>query len=182
VPIVISHIMSRGTHMGSLKRAFSSLLLAGGIVLILVGLIAAIGMTTTGVVASIALVAALLYAGGLWFGGGSPVISAPGADIVLVFDRSLAIAAGPAPGTSVMTQFPAPLRPEIEMRCRLALRGEHTHFECEQGGARLAFDIAPIQSIQGVVNYGVLISGGAAAAAATIGGAIPNHSSLIVNP
>ena len=110
---------------------------------------------------------ALLYAGASWFGGTSHRLAAPGADVVIVFDRSLKITAGPAPGTSVVMQFPEPLRPEIEMRCRLALRGEHTHFECEHGGARLAFDIAPIQSIQHVVIYGVLISGSGLVAPAT---------------
>jgi hypothetical protein len=145
--------------MGSLRRALSSILLAAGIVTILAGLSAAFGFTPGGIVASVIAVATLLYAGGLWFGGTSHQIAAPGADIVIVFDRSLKITAGPGPGTTVMMQFPEPLRPEIEMRCRLALRGEHTHFECEHGGARLAFEIAPIQSVQGVVTYGVLISG-----------------------
>jgi hypothetical protein len=153
--------------MASLKRAFSSILLAGGIVTILAGLSAAFAFTTSGIVASVVLVAALLYAGGLWFGGSSQRIAAPGADVVIVFDRSLKITAGPAPGTSVMMQFPEALRSEIEMRCRLALRGEHTHFECEHAGARLAFDIAPIQSTHGVVMYGVLISGTGMIAPAT---------------
>jgi hypothetical protein len=147
-----------------MKRAFPSVLLAAGIVTILAGLTAAFGFTVGGVFASIALVAALLYAGGLWLGVGSASIAAPRAEMVIVFDPSLKITAGPAPGNSVMTQFPEALRPEIEMRCRLALRGEHTHFQCEHGGARLAFDIAPIQSIQGVVLYGVLISGSGIAA------------------
>ena len=153
--------------MGPFRRTFSSILLAGGIVIIVAGLSAAFGFTTGGVVASVVVVATLLYAGGLWFGGTTHHIAAPGADIVIVFDRSLKITAGPGPGTTVMMQFPEPLRPEIEMRCRLALRGEHTHFECEHGGARLAFDIAPIQSIQGVVMYGVLISGSGIIAPAT---------------
>lgn len=145
--------------MGPFRRAFSSLLLAAGLVTILAGLSAAFGFSAGSIVVSIVLVATLVYAGGMWFGGSSHRIAAPGADVVIVFDRSLKITAGPAPGTSVMMQFPEPLRPEIEMRCRLALRGEHTHFECEHGGTRLAFDVAPIQSIQGVVMYGVLISG-----------------------
>jgi len=153
--------------MTPFKRALSSILLAAGIVTILVGLIAALGFTTGGIVTSVALVAALLYAGGLWFGGSTERIAAPGADLVIVFDRSLKITAGPAPGSSVMMQFPEPLRPEVEMRCRLALRGEHTHFECEHAGARLAFDIGPVQSIQGVVMYGVLISGSGIVAPAT---------------
>lgn len=145
--------------MGPFRRAFSSILLAAGLAIILAGLSAAFGFGAGSIVVSIVVVATLIYAGGMWFGGPSHSIAAPGADVVLVFDRSLKITAGPAPGTSVMMQFPEPLRPEIEMRCRLALRGEHTHFECEHGGARLAFDIAPVQSIQGVVMYGVLISG-----------------------
>jgi hypothetical protein len=148
------------------KRALSSLLLAGGIVAILAGLISAFGVTVNGVVASIALVAALLYAGSLWFGGASTTIAAPGADVVIVFDRLLTITAGPNPGSSVMVHFPEPLRSEIEMRCRLALRGEHTHFECEHAGARIAFDISPVQSIHGLVMYGVLISGSGLAAPA----------------
>jgi hypothetical protein len=153
--------------MGPFRRAFSSFLLAAGLVAILAGLSAAFGFSAGSIVVSIVLVATLFYAGGMWFGGSSHSIAAPGADVVIVFDRSLKITAGPAPGTSVMTQFPQPLRPEIEMRCRLALRGEHTHFECEHGGTRLAFDIAPIQSIQGVVMYGVLISGSGVVAPAT---------------
>jgi hypothetical protein len=145
--------------MGPFRRAFSSFLLAAGLVAILAGLSGAFGFSAGSLVVSIVLVATLLYAGGMWFGGSSPRIVAPGADLVIVFDRLLKITAGPAPGTSVMMQFPEPLRPEIEMRCRLALRGEHTHFECEHGGTRLAFDIAPVQSIQDIVMYGVLISG-----------------------
>jgi hypothetical protein len=133
--------------------------MAGGIVMVLMGLSSALGSTLMAALASTALIAALLYAGGLWFGGGSLNLAAPGADFIIVFDRSLKITAGPAPGRPVVTQFPEALRPEIEMRCRLALRGEHTHFECEHAGGRRAFDISPIQSIQGVVIYGVLISG-----------------------
>ena len=149
-----------------MKRALSSLLLACGLVTILAGLSTAFGFTPLGLLASVSLVAALLYAGGLWFGGAPSSIAAPGADLVIVFDRSLKVTAGPAPGTSVGMQFPEPIRSEIEMRCRLALRGEHTHFECEHSGARFAFDIAPVQSIRGVVLYGVLIGGSGIAAPA----------------
>jgi hypothetical protein len=153
--------------MRPLTRALSSLLLAGGIVMVLGGLSAALGSTLVGALVSTALVAALLYAGAMWFGGGSVNLAAPGADLVIVFDRSLTITAGPAPGSRVVTQFPEALRPEIEMRCRLALRGEHTHFECEYAGGRRAFDISPVQSIEGVVIYGVLVSGSGMLAPAT---------------
>jgi len=145
--------------MGPAKRIMSSVLLAGGVVLVFIGLSRSLGFSALAIVISIVAIAALLYAGGAWFGGGSASVATAGAETVIVFDRSLKVAAGRDPGTSLLLQFPEPLRPEIEMRCRLALRGEHTHFECEHAGARLAFDIGPVQSIQGVVVYGVLITG-----------------------
>ena len=145
--------------MGVVKRAASSLMLACGIVFVIVGLSAAFGFTVGAMVASVAAVAALLYAGGAWFGGAPVPLVAAGAETVIVFDRSLRVAAGAAPGTPLLSRFPEPLRPEIEMRCRLALKGEHTHFDCEHAGARFSFDIAPVPSIHGMVLYGVLITG-----------------------
>lgn len=146
--------------MGVMKRpATSSILLASGMVFVFVGLSAALGFGTGGVLASIAVIAALLYAGGLWFGGAPAMLVPSGSETVIVFDRSLRIAAGAAPGTPILNQFPAALRPEIEMRCRLALKGEHTHFDCEHAGTRMSFDISPVQSIQGMVLYGVIIAG-----------------------
>ena len=146
--------------MGVFKRVASLVLLAGGIVFVFTGLSAALGFTTAGMLASIAAIAALLYAGGIWFGG-APAKFAPaeGLETVIVFDRSLRIAAGATPGTPLLTHFPEPLRPEIETACRLALRGEHIHFNCEHAGARIHFDISPVQSINGIVLYGVLIAG-----------------------
>ena len=149
--------------MGPAKRFTSSVLLASGVVLVFTGLSSAMGFSVASVVISIAAITALLYAGGAWFGGSSAPIAAAGGEVVIVFDRSLKVTAGASPGTSLLLQFPEPLRPEIEMRCQLALRGEHTHFECEHGGARISFDIGPAQSIQGIVMYGVLISGSGAA-------------------
>ena len=146
--------------MGVFKRAASSVLLASGIVFVFSGLSAALGFTTAGMLASIAAIAALLYAGGTWFGGAPASFSpAGGAETVIVFDRSLRIAAGATPGTPLLSRFPEPLRPEIEKACRLALSGEHTHFDCEHAGARVHFDISPVQSITGMVLYGVLITG-----------------------
>ncbi len=145
--------------MDPVKRHASSLLLASGIAVVFAGLSAALGFTAGGMIASVAAIASLLYAGGLWFGSAPATLAVAGADTVIVFDRSLRITAGGAPGASLLLRFPEPLRPEIEMRCHLALRGEHTHFDCEHGGARLSFDIAPIQSVSGTVLYGVLIAG-----------------------
>jgi hypothetical protein len=45
------------------------------------------------------------------------------------------------------------------MRCRLALQGEYTHFDCEHAGARVSFDISPVHTIEGLALYGVLITG-----------------------
>jgi hypothetical protein len=134
-------------------------LLACGIVAVFIGLSTALGFTAVGMLASIAGIAALLYAGSVWSGGAPPQLSVAGSETVIVFDRSLRVVAGPATGASLLSQFPAPLRPELEMRCRLALRGEHTHFSCEHAGARIAFDISPVHSINGVVLYGVVITG-----------------------
>ena len=111
------------------------------------------------VASSAVAIAALFYVGGAWFGGAPAPLVPAGSETVIVFDRSLRVAAGAAPGTPLLSRFPEPLRPEIEMRCRLALKGEHTHFDCEHAGARFSFDIAPVPSIHGMVLYGVLITG-----------------------
>ena len=145
--------------MGVVKRAASSLLLACGIVFVFAGLSAALGFSVVAIVAGVTAIAMLLYAAGTWFGGAPAPLLPAGSETVIVFDRSLRVAAGAAPGTPLLSRFPEPLRPEIEMRCRLALKGEHTHFDCEHAGARFSFDIGPVQSIHGVVLYGVLIAG-----------------------
>jgi hypothetical protein len=140
------------------KRVVSAVLLACGIVLVFTGLSAALGFTLPGILASVAAIAALLYAGAVWFGEAPGVPAPAGSETLIVFDRSLRVAAGGAAGVSVLAQFPEPLRPDIEVRCRAALRGEHSHFDSDHAGARLSFDIAPVQ-IHGVVLYGVLMSG-----------------------
>ena len=144
--------------MPTAKRVVSALLLAGGIGLVFTGLSAALGFTILGVVASIAAIAALLYAGAVWFGGAAAAPLPAGAQTLILFDRALRVAAGRAPGVSILAQFPERIRPDIEVRCRAALSGEHSHFQCEHAGARFSFDIAPVP-INGLVMYGVLISG-----------------------
>jgi hypothetical protein len=141
------------------KRVLAALLLATGIVLVFAGVSAALGFTNVGILASVAVIATLLYAGAVWFGGAPVPLVPAGAETIIVFDRSLRVAAGRAPGVSILSQFPERLRPDIELRCRAALRGEHSHFDCEHAGARVSFDIAPVQTVHGLVMYGVLISG-----------------------
>jgi len=98
--------------MGSVKRITSSVLLAAGIVFVFAGLTRAMGISAATVAISVIAIAALLYAGGIWFGGAPPDISTAGAAVVIVFDRWLNVTAGKAPGTSLLLHFPEPLRPE----------------------------------------------------------------------
>ncbi|HEX6974634.1 MAG TPA: hypothetical protein VF147_09540 [Vicinamibacterales bacterium] len=149
--------------MARVKRLASSLLLATGIVLVFGGLTAALGFTPGGMIASVAVIAALLYAGAVWFGPAPPALAPAGAETVIVFDRSLHIAAGATPGTPLLSQFPAELRETIEAHCRAALAGEHSHFSAEIAGHYVAFDVAPIQTVAGAVFYGVLITGAGSA-------------------
>jgi hypothetical protein len=157
--VLISRMITARITMRLVKRVLSFVLLACGIVLVCAGLGTTLGFTPAGVAVNVAAIAALLYAGGMWFGGASPQLAAPGADVVMVFNRLLQVVSGPANGTSLLAQFPAPIRPELEMRCRMALRGEHTQFSCEHAGARIYFDISPVQSVAGVVLYGIVIAG-----------------------
>lgn len=146
-------------RMKRVKRLASSLLLATGIVVVFAGTNAALGSTVAGVVASIAAIATLLYAAAVWLGPPPAAMAPSGAETVIVFDRSLHIAAGATPGTPLLSQFPAALRDTVEAHCRAALRGEHSHFACDIRGQRIAFDVGPVQTVAGVVLYGVLITG-----------------------
>ena len=153
--------------MPRVKRLASSLLLASGIALVFAGLSAALGFTVGGMLASIVAIATLLFAAGVWFGAAPPgVVAVAGAEKVIVFDRSLHVAAGAAPGAPLLSQFPAAIRPELEVACRAALRGEHSHVAFEYGGRRITLDVAPVQAIAGAVLYGVVIAGAGTPAAA----------------
>jgi len=140
-------------------RLVNSVLLACGIVLVFLGLRVAPGFSPAAMAASVAAIAALLYAGGTWIGGAPAQLTTAGAERVIVFDRLLQVVSGAVPGEALLSQFPAPLRPELEMRCRMALRGEHTHFSFDHAGARVVFDISPVQTVKETVVYGVVVSG-----------------------
>jgi hypothetical protein len=146
-------------RMPAVKRLMSSVLLAGGVLLVFTGMSASLGFTVPGVAAAVTAIAALLYAGSVWFGA-PPAIPLPaGSQTVLVFDRDLRVTAGPGTGGSVTQQFPVALRPEVEARCRAALRGESTHFTCTLGGLRVVCDAAPVLNAAGAVLYGILVIG-----------------------
>ena len=137
-----------GHHTGS------SVLLAGGVVLVFAGLSSALGFSLTGIFASTAAIAALLYAGGVWFG------EARRADpSVVLFTPTLKVAGGPLAGRPVADLFPATMRGDIDARCRDALAGTVSHFTCGSGRGRASFSTTPVRDAAGAVAYGLLLSG-----------------------
>jgi hypothetical protein len=146
--------------MTRLRQLASSLLLAAGLVMVFGGISAALGFSIPGMLASVAAIAALLYAGGIWFHTPPSLVPPAGADTIIVFDRALLVAAGASIGAPLLAQFPPSMHPELSKRCRAALRGEHAHFLCEHDGRRLSFNAAPVPMSDGAVLYGVLICGG----------------------
>lgn len=142
--------------MTRVQRFLSSLFFGAGILLVFTGLSTSMGFTLPGMLASVGLIAALLYAGAMWFGAPTLLALPPGAEAVIVFDRELRVAAGPGIGTSVLTRFPVAVRSEVERRCRAALGGAVVHFVCEIGRRRLAVEIAPVASPSGPAQYAIL--------------------------
>ena len=132
-------------------RIGSYVLLAGGVLLVFAGLASALGFSASGMVASGAAIAALLYAGGVWFG------PAPRADVsVVLYTPQLTVAAGPLSGRGLVDLFPAASRREIEAHCRAALAGESQRFAGAEGQT---FEASPVRSAEGAIVYGVLIAG-----------------------
>jgi len=137
-------------------------LLAGGILLVFAGLSSALGFSPSGIVATLAAIAALLYAGGVWFG------ATPRPDTTaVVFTRALTLASGPLAGRSIADLFSEADRREIEARCRAALDGRPSRFSCGAGASSRAFEATSVRSADGVVIYGLLLSGSLAAQAPT---------------
>jgi hypothetical protein len=134
-------------------RVGAYILLAGGILLVFAGLAAALSFSLSGMIASAAAITALLYAGGVWFGG-SPRVDAS----VVLFTPQLTVAAGPLTGRAVVDLFPIPLHTEIDRLCRAALSGESRGFLPEAGEP---IEAAPVRAADGAIVYGVLIAGGA---------------------
>ena len=133
--------------MARAKHLAASVLLAAGIVLVFGGLSSALGFTVTGTLASVAAIAGLLYAGGIWFG--APASAAPGG--ALIFDHRLELTTG----GPVLMQFPKALRAGLQVRCAAALAGERARFTLE---GRI-FQVLPVIDADGLVVYAVLIEG-----------------------
>ncbi|MEO6212895.1 MAG: hypothetical protein ABIP65_04640 [Vicinamibacterales bacterium] len=146
------------------KRLASSLLCAAGLVLVLDGLTTTLGRNVPGMLASVAMITALLYAAGVWF-----VPRAGGEPSILVFNSTLTISGGPLAGRAVLSQFPLWMRGEIERRCKAAVAGEYSRFTCADLFRSRTFDAAPIMSRQGAFVCAVLIEGAAIPAPTMIG-------------
>lgn len=143
--------------MAMMNRTASSVLFALGIALVLIGLTTALGFTVAGIIASIAAVGALLYAGGLWFGETKRFPPS-----VLVFNHELRIAGGARSGKPVSSQFPPSMRTAIERHCAAAVDGRHSRFTCDDRGRQRTFDAAPVLGGGGDEIAGVLVERAAA--------------------
>jgi len=140
------------------QRAGSLVLLGGGLVLVFAGVASALGFSWWGMLASIAAIVALLFAGGVWFG------APPASDSsVVLFTHTLVVASGPHTGRPLVELYPGANRKAIEDGCRAALAGHATRF----ASASQRFAVSPVRSQEGAVVYGLLLSGGAAAAEAS---------------
>ena len=148
------------TKTANLKRIVSSALLVLGVILVLVGFITALGFTPGGMVASVAAIAALLYAGAVWFApDAAPHTTAqPQPAQLLVFDRDQRIIAGADAGQRVGSAFPQIIRLEIERRCAAALTGTTARFACLLDGRTTVFDVLPVRTADGTVLYGILLT------------------------
>jgi hypothetical protein len=144
------------------RRAASTALLACGVILVFAGFTAALGVSAAGLAASLAAVAGLLYAGAVWFGARAAPLDA------LVFDHRLVLAAGAAKGRLLVDLFPKALRSELEQYCRAALAGHAAHFSCAADPERRVFEVAPIRTADGLVLYGILLSGSLLSADAAV--------------
>jgi hypothetical protein len=129
--------------MPAARRLTSSLLLAGGIVLVFAGINAALGYSAPGIVASVAAIAGLLYAGAAW---GQ---SAPGPTRVLVFDHHLQLTTG----EPLLARFPEDQRDEVRAKATATLAGARASVLLE-GRPML---MAPITSDAGAVLYGAIV-------------------------
>ncbi|MEO7135446.1 MAG: hypothetical protein ABI024_14635 [Vicinamibacterales bacterium] len=125
----------------------------------------ALGTSAPALLASTAAIAALLYAGGVWFGGAAT----GAAPSILVFNHTLMISGGPLSGKPVASQFPVWMRSEIRRRCEAAIRGEYSRFTCADGLRSRTFDAAPITNAEGSIVCGVLIEGAAIPAPTLLG-------------
>jgi hypothetical protein len=143
--------------MTDIKRLVSAVLLGLGVLLVFLGMSSALEFTPGGLVASVAAIAALLYAGASWFAP-QPPPAALAATLPIVFDRNCLIVTGPAPGQPVAAQFGDDVRAELEQRCIAALNGVPGRLVAAHRGRTTTFEVVPVRSADSVVVYGMLVT------------------------
>ena len=147
------------------RRLVAFLLFASGVGLVCAGLTTALGPSPSAILASVAAIVSLLYAGATWFGAAPPPDDRPGARLI-VFDREGRVVSGGEIGTPVARRFPEMLQPEIERRCSAALAGVAARFPCVQNGRMVLFEAVPVRAADQSILYGMLlVTEGEAAAA-----------------
>jgi hypothetical protein len=148
--------------MTAVPSLVSTALMMSGVAFVLFGFSTALGSTVSGVIASVAAIVALLYAGAVWFGAGASPrranLPAPWSSPLIVFDRDGRIVSGAEKGQPVASLFPAMIRPEIEQRSTAALAGTSARFACLYNGQAILLDALPVRSADGTIVYGILLS------------------------
>jgi hypothetical protein len=140
--------------MAQRHQIVSTVLLLAGVGLVFAGMSSALNFSLPGIIATVATIAGLLYAGGVWFGS---VTS--GKPSVLIFDHHLIIVSGIHTGRPVGDVFSSGVRRDVEHRCREAFDGRSTRFSISADDDRRRFEVAPIRTADGLVAYGILLSG-----------------------
>ena len=151
----VSRIIPREARMSHRTRLLSAALLIPGLLLVFLGVSAAMGFTPAGVAASAAAIAALLYAGAVW--GVRVPQPRPSTPPLIVFDRNRRVVTGPGTGEPIELQFASFLRPEVERRCAAALEGVAARFVLLQNGRPAVYDAVPVRGADDAVLFGVLL-------------------------
>jgi len=140
--------------MAHRHKIVSTVLLLAGVGLVFAGMSSAFHFSLPGIVAVLASIGGLLYAGGVWFAN-----IVPDEPSVVLFDRHLIIVSGGQPGRPIGDLFPLSVRRDVEQRCREAFDGRSTRFSIPGHAGRGRFEVAPIRIADGLVAYGILLSG-----------------------
>jgi hypothetical protein len=140
--------------MAQRYQIVATMLLLAGVGLVFAGMSSALNFSLPGIIAAVATIAGLLYAGGVWFGAAAPAETS-----ALIFDRRLIIVSGTQPGRPIGDLFPLSVRRDVEQRCRDAFDGRSTRFSIPGETDRRRFEVAPIRTADGLVAYGILLSG-----------------------
>lgn len=156
----------RGGHppMANVRQVLAFVLLLAGFTLVFLGLTRALGVTPLGIFVSVVAVAALLFTGGIWFGGRAPrppVISAIGDGSLILFDVHGRLVSGANAGEPVASRFPEAVRFEVERHCATVLAGHPARFPCTCDGKPVVFEALPVRSADGAIVYGLFVPAGA---------------------